>query len=428
MELHKIISGLNILGREKEQSILLEKIKFLHQGKGGVVLLKGNSEYGQKTIVRDIVTKAGLPFYYGCGTNISTPYDLLQYSFCDLLKNFRNDFDQSLQSVNKLEKSIYKGIVGKATRKFARSSSSIEDRNPTDLNFAVCRHLLKQETPAIFYCEEIQWADASSLDLLLFVMKSLLAIETPILFILHADLNNQGSVKPFSLRQQKVSVLEELKAMNLEIKRRTGTRPKDFITKVEDMEFAEVIQFSPLDDKLIEKIVKKIFGNKLFSENFIYNVCQLAQGSGFFLSEILLYLSRHILDFRNKKWQLKYAESDIQIPGHIDYIIQSNLSDITPEVFNELQRAALLYAPINKLQWENSTSIPQDKFHNAVSKSIQFSILRAWGENYLLFEHDLYRQILIASSPEEELRFVHKNIALSFTQDTPAFVFAPLEK
>ncbi|BBM85890.1 AAA family ATPase [Candidatus Uabimicrobium amorphum] len=422
MDLQKIIFGLTLLGRDAEQREVVERIKSLSQGQGGVLLVEGSSQYGQKNIVRNMVTNSGLPYFLGYGSRIPVPYDVFRFSFSKIFEDFAAHREQNLQGINKLEKAIYKGIIGKTTRRFARSNLSLEPKSQTDLHITFSRHLLNEDLPAIFYCEDLQWAETSSLELLLFLIKSAMSTSAPILFILQYDLEDKGMVTPFALRQRNVSIMQQLKAMKSGIKRRTGLRPKEFVGQLQDLEYTQKLVLQPVSEKEIERVFKKILGYKLLSSTYVNALCYLAQGSGFFVGELLLYLSRNVLEFRSQKWQLKYDEHQIKLFDDIDYFTLANLEDLGEEVFQELQRAALLHYPISKKDWAESSSLSSENFKNAAANAVKYGILKQIADGYYVFNNDYTKYTLIASCSSEEERHLHTNIAASLTESHPAYV------
>lgn len=415
MDLQNIVSALTLLGRETEQRVVVDKIKQLSQGQGGVLLVTGKSQYGQKNIIRNMVKNSGIPYYLGYGSSIPVPYDVFRHSFTDVLSSFTTAHDNNLKNVNKLEKSIYRGFVGKATRRFAKSTQPLEKRTTLDLHMSMCRHVMSSELPAIFYCEDLEWAEASSFDLLYFLIKSLSVVNTPVLFILQMDLESQKSITPFSVRNKNVSVMEKLHAMKMSTKRRTGTRPKDFIAKLQEMETTK-LEMNPISDKEVEKVLKKILGTKLLSSSFIGILKHLTEGSGLFLGDILLYLSKNVLEFRSQKWHLKYPEEDIQLFNDVDLFMHSNIEDLGEDIFNELQRASFLAYPIRKNIWKESSTLSGEAFEECLQIAISNGIIFAVEESSYVFHSDFSKRALIASCSEKEKTHCCTNIANSLNK------------
>ncbi|WP_372369112.1 hypothetical protein [Candidatus Uabimicrobium sp. HlEnr_7] len=421
MDLQKIIFSLTLLGREHEQREIVDRIKLLSQGQGGVLLVEGSSQYGQKNILRNMVTNSGLPYYLGFGSHIPTPYDIFRFSFSNIFDEFASNRETNLQEVNKLEKAIYKGIIGKTTRRFARSNQSLQQKDITDLHISFSRHLLDEDLPAIFYCEDLQWAETSSLELLLFLIKSSMSISAPILFVIQLDIEDQGMITPFELRKKNVSIMQQLQAMK-SIKRRTGMRPKEFVAQIENLDYTKALSLQPVSEKEIERVFKKILGLKLFSSTYIDAFCYLAKGSGFFVGELLLYLSRNVLEFRSQKWNLKYEEHQITLFDSIDYFIHANLEDLGPQAFSELQRAAFLHSPIAKKDWAASSSLSSEEFDNIAQSAVKYGILQLISDEHYVFSHDYSKYALIAGSSKEDKLHFHTNIAASLTDDHPPYV------
>ncbi len=412
MSLQDIIAALAKLGREKEEELLRSAIEEVQKGQGKAILLSGDSDYGYNVIARQVMAKSGLNFYHTVCSAVSAPYSPLQVCFQNFFKYHQRSFDEFIRSLNDMSNPLFRGHLSRITRKLARSKDWVYfDLDPEAFFLSFSHALMDAKKPFVLLIEDVHWADSKTTQLIEFLLQNLMS--EPILIILTVDLEAFDTPDlPLELMGKNLSIMEQLRAMQMNTGSDTrGYSPHKFIREIQSQGLIETVAFEALSLKEQIRILKKILGASACPDEFLYRLLDLTQGNGFYLGQVLLYLCENILEFRGKKWQLKYAPEDIDLPKHIEFIIQANLENLGLDTVVELQRASCFLHPIYIEDWWRSGSLTQADFDRVFMTCCKLGILETiQDDNCVIFSSKRQRKVLGEISQEKK-REIHTEIA-----------------
>ena len=323
------------------------------------------------------------PFSYYLGKcqpdRLAGAYTIFRQSFGDFFVDWQQDsrreFAEALTVMNQKK---YKGQVGRISRRLSRQQTTAVERPwyPHLVAGEFVRYLLTLPLPFVVFLEDLHWADISSLKLLQFLVPALR--QQPILILLSASPEVLDTPElPLHLRGANVPVIEQIKAMQLAKRSRVAGEDQKHLLQ----ELAELIpshEFTPVSDELLLKILKKLLSANL-SPRFQRSLIALSQGNTFFLGQIMLFLSEHLLELHGKRWQLKYPEEQISLPRYIEDILQSNLEKISEKSFSALEYAAVFGSHLPVDWWRQVSEIPEADWQGLLREVHQRGVLQKYG-------------------------------------------------
>lgn len=415
MDMQAMIANLSTTGRNEEIGKIKTYIENLQKGQGGTLLIRSEMDFGQNLMVRAILSQSQTSYHVGVCQPFPyfSPYDTLKQCFPDFFEHFRDKTIENFSfSLSALNKNLYKGNIGRVTRKMTRKETTalLPLTSEYIIGIELSEYLAHQEKPTIIFIQDIHWADISTLKILKFLTLTLK--EKPVFFIFTAcpDILDTPELPP-ELRGENVPVIAKIKAMQL------GTRPKisgedqrQLFYKLQSESETDIMDFPPIEEKLLLSFLNKILDAKM-SKEFKNYLMYLTGGNIYFLSQIFLYLSENLLVRGNKRWQLKYPEEEISLPEYIEGVLEVNNEKLTHGAFQTLECAAIFGAsiPINLLK--GVMNFEEQRWEEVLENLIERGLFQQCFDS-LVFCSEKQRQIIANNLTTQDREAINGKWAL----------------
>jgi len=308
----KLILSNKLYGRDKELEQILSAYREVCLAKMGFVLLGGASGTGKSVLIQEfrrLVTDKKIHFIAGKFNELhkNIPFLALNQGFTNFVDSLLTLSTQDLEKWKKnFEK--YLGKNGKVITDFIPSLelimgkqeeltilSSLESQNRFVHSFEnFLEAITYDNTPIVFFIDDLQWADSSSLEL----FNKLIEInKLPILFITAYRPNEINSLHPTA----------------------------DFLSKIKKDKYFQEVQMGNLTTPHIEELLKDSLLNYEGSlEELAKVVFNKTKGNAFFVSQFLHTLYQKSLlffDKQSKSWK-----------SAIEQIVSLNIADNVVEL------------------------------------------------------------------------------------------------
>ena len=397
MEMQEMVASLVAAGHHEEHRLLNEKLAALAAGQGGGLFIKSEADFGQNILMRSLIQRQQFPCYLGkCQPDrLSGAYDIFRQCFADFFVDWQEQSNVEFsQALTTMDQKKYKGRVGRISRKISRKQTDPVERPwyPHLIATEFTAYLLGLPLPFVVFLEDLHWADISSLKLLQFLVPALR--RHPILILLSASPEVLDTPElPVHLRGANVPVIEQIKAMQLAKRSRiAGQDQKHLLQELQEIMPSK--EFLPVSDELLLKILKKLLSANL-SRHFQRSLIALSQGNTFFLGQIMLFLSEHLLELHGKRWQLKYSEDQISLPRYIEDILQTNIEKFSDKIFSGLEYAAVAGSHLPIDLWCQVGDIPESEWDGILTKIQQRGVLQKYGPDQIVFSSEKQRQTIL---------------------------------
>jgi ABC-type oligopeptide transport system substrate-binding subunit/DNA-binding SARP family transcriptional activator len=243
--------------------------------------------------------------------------------------------------------------------------------------------------PLLFFLDDLHWADASSLDLLHYLLRNL--ADVPIGLV--------GTYRP-----------EETTLTHPLTRLRQGLSRDHLVTR---------ISLAPLDSDAVLQLTQKLL-NTRHCEALAQILYRESEGNPFFLIETLYTLDEQGLlnpDVRATDWQAFLAH--VNTPGSVQDVILQRVGRLTPSARELLTLAAVIGRHFNA-QLLQKAADEQPAVINAC--------LVLWQQRHLMrshptaagcydFQHDKIRKVVYESIPLAQRRQLHARVGQALEQD-----------
>ncbi len=394
-----------LYGRETELNQILTQFKEVSNGKTSLVLVSGKSGIGKTSLVNEIKK----PVTESRGYFISGKFDLLKRTipYRAISQSFQSLFQQILteneSSIQKWRTSLLKSlgnnakliidlipelesILGEQPATVPLPTEESQNRfNDVFQNFL--SSLGKNDRPLVIFLDDLQWADAPSLQL---IQRILLNTEIKnLLLILSYRDNEIFAGDPFSL------MLENLKKQGYS--------------------FSEIF-LEPIKSSDIQNLVSETIACEEKEAREIANVLlSKTKGNPFFINALFSdYFEKDLIHFENNKWKiyLSKIENEKIAENVIDFMIEK-IQDLSPDHLEILEFAACVG------NW-----FKLDVFVHIINRpdyDVKGALINLTNEGYLKqnesevnFIHDKIREAAYSLVSEEIRSLHHYNIAKGY--------------
>jgi DNA-binding SARP family transcriptional activator len=249
---------------------------------------------------------------------------------------------------------------------------------------------LTARVPVVFFVDDLQWADAASLDLLAYVVQRWSAAGTPLLLLLAArseDLDRPvgGDVGGMSIADWLAGIARDTTTAEI----RLGPLTRDDVG---------VVLRGLLDDQpwpLVETLRAWLF--------------EETRGQPFFLVQTLgALLERGTLRRgRTGDWELPRMPHNEPLPGGIRDLIRSRLARLSVSASLACTAVAVLGDGCDFEQVRQVASLSPSSDLSAVEEAISRGLLRE-QHGHLAFSHDKIREVVYGGAGETRLRLFHR--------------------
>jgi len=179
---------------------------------------------------------------------------------------------------------------------------------------------LSRQAPMVISLRSVQWADATSLDLLKYCLP--LCDEQPLLFIL--AFRQEPGLPAWALRQY---------------------------IETEYFHRLELIDLPPFDDAQSRRIIQEMVGAQVLPASTLNLVTQKAEGNPYYIIEILHTLVENGVLERDEagNWRAARAATSLELPGSLQSLLLARVSRLSDEERYVMQWAAV----VGVIFWRN---------------------------------------------------------------------------
>jgi DNA-binding SARP family transcriptional activator len=357
---------LPFVGQEKPRELLS-----LAYQRGGGALLLGEAGAGKTRLAMEFCTRLNSSVHLLATACYPSQTSMLYQPWIDLLQHAITK--RELQKLLPESRSWLAALLPGETRR--RNMPEL----PTNKVFAAMHDLLKQvaeEKPILLFVDDIHWADASSLDLLTYLIERGF-FHTRQGFLLMAKRAGTGNLSP---QLAKLSTTRRMREIPLE----------------------------RMDGEHIRSIIQEIFGSAP-SDIFLQKMERTTGGNPFFVLESLRALQNmphdeHLFDVEN-----------IPASPEIKQLIRDRLAGLSSNAAHLLELAAVMGGALDIPILELASYQRKEIFAETLTELEQSQLIEVHlaneGENQYTFVHDRLRETMLEDLPAPKLRLLHQIIA-----------------
>jgi len=394
------LSGLraDLIGRRVEIVQLLEAVKNLKKGKGAIISICGDAGTGKSRLVEEFKATLDLEIIqwrYGCAYPYAqnTPYfpliNLLSQAFqieeSDSPKRIREKIEYTVEYLGGKKQSVVPFVGSLFSLRFPEA----EDVNPQFWKIRLHEAMksilaaLVQKGPTVICCEDLQWADPSSIELLRFVLSE---SRYPALFLFA----HRPTFTLFGTYQ-----LETIGYPYQEIRLR-DLSPSDAQNMMESL-----LDTDRLPNELRRFIQEKVEGNPFYLEEVINSLIE----SGTLVSD-------------NGAWRLSRSISEADISPTIHGVISGRLDRLKKETKRILQEASVIGRSFLYDILERVTELKThlDECLRGLERLDLIRTRSLQPELEYIFKHALTQEVVYNGLLKKERQAIHERIALVMEQ------------
>lgn len=399
----KLTYQTRLVGREHE----LRKIENLFdnaaKGSGSICLIAGEAGIGKSRLVEDIrayvYERNGL-FIRGRCLNYENkfPYQPFKDAIDELVNKiiYRNK-ETTAREIGRLKDALgdLSGIVVNLNPRLEKLFGETKELIPLEPERENQRSLLvlsdffcnltEQNQACVLFLDDLQWADESSLNLLIEILRK----------INHSNLLVLGTYR------------------NNEI--RAGHKI-EFMGKLADQNgyHLEIIELKPFDISKINQLIENILGEKNDSKELSEYILRKSNGNPFFAINII----RELVETKVIRWEGGLWKKEIQKLNEIPVshslidIILRRIENLSEKQWELLARGAVIGREFEIELLYRLTSLSKIEVVNMIDDFINLQLLERSSEHgRVLFVHDRIRDAFYHTLEEEEKRQIHYQIA-----------------
>ncbi len=217
--------------------------------------------------------------------------------------------------------------VFETSRVLARGRGNVNLQSQEDFFLLVMRRLraLAGESPVVVFLDDLQWADASSLSLLLYLAKNLHDEPYPLLLI--------GTYRPEDVRRVRRSVAED------EVVRHPLEEKLNVLRRYDA---AREIAVGRFDRSHVEEYLRIRLEDHALPDAFVDELHHVTNGNALFIQEMVTnMIERGILARRDGQWRALDAVDYRQLPTTVEGVIRERYERLGEELREVLMVAAV---------------------------------------------------------------------------------------
>ncbi len=392
-----------LLGRTSERSLLLRALEQAQAGRGQICLVEGEAGVGKSHLLATLAADArwrGLAVGWGAGQEIrrNESYHPLIQALHGLLSPLRG---QQLQAT--LD-SIWLTTAADLLPTLAAALPNLPPPPPLDREPARVRTLealtrlllaLARLTPTVLVVDDVQWADSTTLDLLIYLARRV--ADSPLLLLL-------------SYRRAEVRAHAAIWHALAEIDR--GAQPQR-------------VELAGVTAEDCAALVRTLLDLSHPAPVFEGRIYAQTQGNPFFVLETLrtLYQEGNLTRSAGGGWQTPWDDQTVDyreaaIPLQVDALIRRRLAQLAPEERNVLDVAAVLATPFDLTLLAACFPESLTKLLAAVATLVQRRFLQETPTAYQ-FEHDQIRQTIYAQLDAAARQTLHQRAGATLARLQP---------
>ncbi len=237
---------------------------------------------------------------------------------------------------------------------------------------------------AIYICEDLHWADPTSLEFLAY---------------LSIQQNNNGN-KQYLLCSSRNPLSEH--------------------TELSDDYFSE-IKVKRFDEATNKVFINNRFNSQSVSESVVNTLISKSEGIPLFLDELILMLqNKKLVSVINNQISFNKQFNENLLPGSLQESLQQKLSNLTQSL-ETAQFASAIGREFSYSLLTCSMNISEENIQIQLQELIEQEVIyrqRILGNEIYLFKHALIRDVAYQSTPKTLLTEIHNNIAVAMQTHT----------
>ncbi|HOO70114.1 MAG TPA: AAA family ATPase [Spirochaetota bacterium] len=399
-----------MVGRDREISLLKEKVQALKQGRGGIITVTGEAGIGKSRLLAELkaspeMRDAGLLE----GRALSIGQIMSFHPLIDLLKNWAQirDDDSSAASFAKLESSIKRVHPGQAQEiipfiatlmgmelpgEYEKRVRGIEGEALEKLIYRNVREFLIKGAdirPLVLHFEDMHWADTSSLDLIMSLFS--LVKKHRLLFVL-VFRPGYGETGERVMR----SLENEFHSLHTHIR------------------------LEQLDSRQSGILMENLLCAAGFPQGLKDDIIARSDGNPFFIEEVVRSLiDRGAVELKNDAFIVTAKITEVAVPSSIEEVLLSRIESFDPETRDLVKIASVIgrsffYRIIVRV----AVNIRDINERLAVLRDME--LLREQvrlDELEYIFKHALAQEAAYAAIGEERKKQLHRQVAAAIKEE-----------
>jgi signal transduction histidine kinase/tRNA A-37 threonylcarbamoyl transferase component Bud32 len=399
----KLTYQTRLVGREQEFRKIENLFDSAIKGNGSICLIAGEAGIGKSRLVEEIrayvYEKNGL-FIRGRCLNYENkfPYQ----PFKDAIDEFVNKIIYLNKEATAREIQRLKAVLGDLSGIVVNLNSRLEklfgetkelvpleperenQRSLLVLSDFFC-NLADQNQACVLFLDDLQWADESSLNLLIEILRK----------INHSNLLVLGTYR------------------NNEI--RAGHK-LEFIGKsaAEHGYHSEIVELKPFDPQKVNQLIENILGEKNESRELSDYIFKKSNGNPFFAINIIRELvETKVIQWEEGIWKKEIQKlNEIPVSHSLIDIILRRIENLSEKQWELLARGAVIGREFEIELLYRLTSLTKIEVVNMIDDFIAIQLLERSSEHgRVLFVHDRIRDAFYHTLDEDEKRQIHFQIA-----------------
>jgi Nif-specific regulatory protein len=397
-ELHAV----PLIGREGEIEEILAALHRAREGEGGGIILAGPGGMGKSRILEDVMLRAqleGAQVYRGrCQANRKTLYAPFFSIFQKMLRSVNPDANaaEELRSMMRpiLSSPHGGGEKGRKYRFFNRIVQSIQDV------YGFLKVAGASSSPLILMVEDLQWADASTIDLFTFLIGEAKGSKLLVIGTLTTEM---GESAERSRPPAEVPL------------------PERWVRRTRESSI-RIVRIDGLDEGKVRDYAGSILGTQNLPEEFVHWIYWETSGSPLQIRRVLEYLIRHhYLSWTSEGWQADLERiQTLRLAGGAAAFWNDQVDALDEEARLVLQMASVLGDHFDLDSLAAITEMPDETVYEQLQRLSAGTLLREdQEEGGFRFPQVSLRDAVYASLPETSRTRAHRMIAEYLEQTLP---------
>jgi len=399
------------VGRASKLDRLLEIYKYVQSGQTEVVTVKGEAGIGKTRLVDEFLARAaalgadvlaGRAFEAGG----SSPY----LPLVEMLE-LRSQQGESDRGSGPLNDTLSCMLAEMHNYTLQQNHEKTAHKRLLEA-FTLLGQALARQAPVVLFVDDIQWADAASLDMLRYACRRWTESGTPLLVVLTVRTEALVTIPNFAAW---LALLErELRVSSFIL---------NAFTPEETLQFVQAIAAREEDASGLDARLESC-GRWLYSET---------RGQPFYMTEVLKTLSeRNLLPVQRQRdgaWALDFTSTTNEklqhlLPLDVRTVVSARIKQATSTAFALLAAAAILGRSFTFVQVCRIAGLNEHEGQAALDEVLQRHLCYAIGDLYA-FTHDKLREAVYAEIAAAERRALHSRaLEVLRSESVPAGLLA----
>ncbi|OEU80188.1 MAG: hypothetical protein BA872_10210 [Desulfobacterales bacterium C00003060] len=399
-----------LYGREKEIRTLLKAFHRVAKGQAEILLVSGYSGVGKSSLVHEVkktVAENGGFFVWGKfdQLNKGMAYSALSQAFREWVGQIMCESDEIIASWQKRLLQVL-GKIGRVVIDVVPEIESIIGKQPSvpelgaadaqnrfNLAFLQFMSVLTEETVLVIFLDDLQWADAASLKLLILLASN--PLSTNLLIIGAYRSNEVSPMHPTALAIEK-------------IKERT--------------DIVEEMSLYPLSPQAVNQLVADTLKSSLHKSAYLADLLyQKTEGNPFFLKALLhsIYMKKMVMFAYSSGWTWNIKEIEqMQASDNVAEFMAGRITDLPQATCELMKTASCLGSSFTKGTLSIATGKRMEKMLSVLHPALNVNMLIDAGKN-IKFAHDRVQEGAYSLIPESIRKALHLAIGREWLKALP---------